>query len=246
MGLLLLLPFPLFSPLSAFFLHIAAVVFGFFCSAPFLFCQCRFFFLCQYDFLMGDFYLADKVKENLNLLCAARPFSLGLVDKDFFEELNIDARLQQLLSVLAEKLSGAVIPLLGGILTVVPNAFLGIFIVIISSYYMATDFTRINRFLLSLFPRKLRAGHEEGLWRRQADGVQAAEGVFADHRHHICAAFRRVPAAGRQICVSHRAADGVRRHPARAGDGHGAGAVVGMAVRGRGIPPAPSDCWCCI
>ncbi|MFR6027653.1 MAG: AI-2E family transporter [Christensenellales bacterium] len=47
--------------------------------------------------------------------------------------LNIDARLEQLLSVLAEKLSGAVIPLLGGILTVVPNAFLGIFIVIISS-----------------------------------------------------------------------------------------------------------------
>ena len=68
MGLLLLLPFPLFSPLSAFFLHIAAVVFGFFCSAPFLLCQCRFFFLCQYDFLMGDFYLADKVKENLNLV----------------------------------------------------------------------------------------------------------------------------------------------------------------------------------
>ena len=86
MGLLLLLPFPLFSPLSAFFLHIAAVVFGFFCSAPFLFCQCRFFFLCQYDFLMGDFYLADKVKENLNLLCAARPFSLGLGDKDFFNK----------------------------------------------------------------------------------------------------------------------------------------------------------------
>ncbi len=71
--------------------------------------------------------------------------------------LNIDARLEQLLSVLAEKLSGAVIPLLGGILTVVPNAFLGIFIVIISSYYMATDFARINRFLLSLFPQKLRS-----------------------------------------------------------------------------------------
>ncbi len=71
--------------------------------------------------------------------------------------LNMDTRLEQLLSVLAEKLSGAVIPLLGGILTVVPNAFLGIFIVIISSYYMATDFARINRFLLSLFPQKLRS-----------------------------------------------------------------------------------------
>ena len=74
MGLLFLLPFPLFSPLSAFFLHIAAVVFGFFCSAPFLLCQCRFFFLCQYDFLMGDFYLADKVKEISTSCVRLAPF----------------------------------------------------------------------------------------------------------------------------------------------------------------------------
>lgn len=40
-----------------------------------------------YDFLMGDFYLADKVKENLNLLCPAGSFALGLMNKDFFDKL---------------------------------------------------------------------------------------------------------------------------------------------------------------
>lgn len=71
--------------------------------------------------------------------------------------LNIDSRLQQLLGVLAEKLSGAVLPFLGGVITVLPNAFLAIFVIITASYYMTVDFGRINSFLLSLFPQKIRS-----------------------------------------------------------------------------------------
>ena len=36
---------------------------------------------------MWDFHLAHEVKENLNFLCAACPFALRLVDKDFFNKL---------------------------------------------------------------------------------------------------------------------------------------------------------------
>lgn len=83
----LLCLFLLLFPLFAFFLHIAAVVLGFLCPSAFLFGYRGDFFLRQFHFLVWDFHLAHEVKENLNFLCAACPFALRLVDKDFFNKL---------------------------------------------------------------------------------------------------------------------------------------------------------------
>ena len=75
--------------------------------------------------------------------------------------LNIDSRLQQLLGVLAEKLSGAVLPFLGGVITVLPNAFLAIFVIITASYYMTVDFGRIKLVSAVAVPAKDTLSYEK-------------------------------------------------------------------------------------
>lgn len=146
--------------------------------------------------------------------------------------LNMDTRLEQLLSVLAEKLSGAVIPLLGGILTVVPNAFLGIFIVIISSYYMATDFARINRFLLSLFPQKLRSD----LKNAYGDAKQTVFKLLKAYSLIVVITFAQLFIGFLLLDVKYAFLIALLTAfvdilPVL-GHGHGAGPVVGVAVRG--------------
>lgn len=67
---------------------------------------------------------------------------------------NMDNELESVLLALAEKLSGSVLPILGGLIAFVPNALLAIVIVILSTYYFAADFHRINRFIIAQLPEK--------------------------------------------------------------------------------------------
>jgi len=67
---------------------------------------------------------------------------------------NLDKELESVLLSLADKLSGSVLPILGGLITFVPNALLVIVIVILSTYYFAADFKRINRFVTAQLPEK--------------------------------------------------------------------------------------------
>lgn len=67
---------------------------------------------------------------------------------------NFDSELESALLLLANKLSGSVLPILGGVIAFVPNALLIIIIVILSTYYFAADYGRINRFIIAQLPEK--------------------------------------------------------------------------------------------
>ncbi len=72
--------------------------------------------------------------------------------------MNFDNELESALLSLADKLSGSVLPILGGIIAFVPNALLVIVVVILSTYYFAVDFKKINRFIIAQLPEKAAAG----------------------------------------------------------------------------------------
>ena len=62
---------------------------------------------------------------------------------------NLDSELEAALLSLANKLSGSVLPLLGNIIAFVPNAILTIVVVILSTYYLAVDYKKINKFIFA-------------------------------------------------------------------------------------------------
>ncbi len=64
---------------------------------------------------------------------------------------DLDGRLTELLGMLAERLSGSVLPFLAGLAAFLPNALLSVLVVLISSYYLAIDFRQFHAFLLSFF-----------------------------------------------------------------------------------------------
>lgn len=65
---------------------------------------------------------------------------------------DLDNRLTDLLGLLAERLSGSVLPFLAGLAAFLPNALLTVLVVLLSAYYLAIDFRAFHAFLLSLFP----------------------------------------------------------------------------------------------
>lgn len=67
---------------------------------------------------------------------------------------NLDSSLESALLSVADKLSGSVLPILGSLIAFVPNALLAIVIVILSTYYFAVDFQKINRFIIAQLPEK--------------------------------------------------------------------------------------------
>ena len=78
---------------------------------------------------------------------------------DFFSDL--DHHLTGLLGLLAERLSGSILPFLAGLAAFLPNALLTVLVVLLSAYYLAIDLRGFHAALLSLFPpsaaEKLRA-----------------------------------------------------------------------------------------
>ena len=126
--------------------------------------------------------LSQNVKGFLDRLRTDEQYAKDLIDKisgavpfvDLRERLieiwqNLDGELESALLALADRLSGSVLPLLGGIITFVPNALLTIFVVILSTYYFAVDFKRINRFVLSQFPEK--TANNMGMFRKEFVGT---------------------------------------------------------------------------
>lgn len=68
---------------------------------------------------------------------------------------DLDGRLTALLTSLAERLSGSVLPFLASLAASLPSALLSIAVVLIASYYFATDFRKFNAGVQKLLPQKL-------------------------------------------------------------------------------------------
>lgn len=88
--------------------------------------------------------IAARISERIPFV-NARPAVEGFLS-------DLDNRLTDLLGVLAERLSGSVLPFLAGLAAFLPNALLTVLVVLLSAYYLAIDLRGFHAFLLSLFP----------------------------------------------------------------------------------------------
>ncbi len=68
---------------------------------------------------------------------------------------DLDGRLTALLTSLAERLSGSVLPFLAGLAASLPSALLSIVVVLIAAYYFATDFKKFNAGIQNLLPQSI-------------------------------------------------------------------------------------------
>ncbi len=101
--------------------------------------------------LRDDPDFADRMVDGI---CDKLPFSgMRPALKRFFSD--VDGRLTSLLGVLAERLSGSVLPFLAGAAAFLPNALLSVAVVLLASYYFAVDFEAFNKGFLSLFPQSV-------------------------------------------------------------------------------------------
>ena len=88
--------------------------------------------------------IASRISESIPFV-DVRPAVEGFLS-------DLDNRLTDLLGMLAERLSGSVLPFLAGLAAFLPNALLTVLVVLLSAYYLAIDFRGFHAFLLSLFP----------------------------------------------------------------------------------------------
>ena len=68
---------------------------------------------------------------------------------------DLDGRLTELLSSLAEQLSGSILPFLANLVSSLPSALLSVVVVLIASYYFATDFRKFNAAVKGLIPKSM-------------------------------------------------------------------------------------------
>ena len=115
--------------------------------------------------------LSQNVKGFIDYVRNDKEYAKSLIDKidsiipfvDMRDRLsriweNLDKEMEAWLLSIANDLSGSVLPILGGIISFVPNALLVIAVVIISTYYFAVDFNRINGFIIAQLPEKAANG----------------------------------------------------------------------------------------
>jgi len=115
--------------------------------------------------------LSQNVKGFIDYVRNDKEYAKSLIDKidsiipfvDMRDRLsriweNLDKEMETWLLSVANDLSGSVLPILGGIISFVPNALLVIAVVIISTYYFAVDFNRINGFIIAQLPEKAANG----------------------------------------------------------------------------------------
>ncbi len=91
--------------------------------------------------------IADRIAEHIPFVDTSEGIHNFLSD--------LDHRLTDLLGVLLERLSGSVLPFLTGLASFLPNALLSLLVVLVSAYYFAIDFRKINESLLALFPDRV-------------------------------------------------------------------------------------------
>lgn len=115
--------------------------------------------------------LSQNVKGFIDYVRNDKEYAKSLIDKinsmipfvDMRDRLsriweNLDKEMEAWLLSIANDLSGSVLPILGGIIAFVPNALLVIAVVIISTYYFAVDYKRINGFIMAQLPEKTANG----------------------------------------------------------------------------------------
>lgn len=98
-----------------------------------------------YDHVKHDEQYAKNLIDQIN---DAIPF-IDMKDRLNAIWENLDNTLENGLLSLADNLKDSVLPILGGVIAFVPNALLTIVIVILSTYYFAVDFNKINKFVLA-------------------------------------------------------------------------------------------------
>ncbi len=69
---------------------------------------------------------------------------------------NIDVRLENATVSIITNLTSKILPILGDIITFVPEALMYIFVIVFSSYYFAVDFDKINRLIIRIMPKGAR------------------------------------------------------------------------------------------
>jgi sporulation integral membrane protein YtvI len=115
--------------------------------------------------------LSQNVKGFIDYVRNDKEYAKTLIDKinsvipfvDMRDRLgkiweNLDAEMEAWLLSVANNLSGSVLPILGGIIAFVPNALLVIAVVILSTYYFAVDYKKINSFIIAQLPEKAANG----------------------------------------------------------------------------------------
>lgn len=68
----------------------------------------------------------------------------------------VNAKLETATLGMVTEVTSKILPILGDMITFVPEAIMYIFVIVFSSYYFAVDFEKINRFFLKLLPPKVR------------------------------------------------------------------------------------------
>ncbi len=91
--------------------------------------------------------IADRIAARIPFVDASEGIRSFLAD--------LDHRLTDLLGVLAERLSGSVLPFLAGLAAFLPNALLSVLVVLLSAYYFAIDFRRLHASLLAMLPDRV-------------------------------------------------------------------------------------------
>jgi len=103
-----------------------------------------------YDHIKSDEQYAKNIIDKIS---DAIPF-IDLRDRLNGVLENLDSALEDALLNFANNISGSILPILGGVISFIPNALLTILIAILSTYYFAVDYGRINRFLIAQLPEK--------------------------------------------------------------------------------------------
>lgn len=65
---------------------------------------------------------------------------------------NIDAKLENAASGIITSVTSRILPILRDIIAFLPEAFMYIFVIVLSSYYFAVDFDRINHLIVKILP----------------------------------------------------------------------------------------------
>ncbi len=119
--------------------------------------------------------LASAIEKNVTQIRVDDAYAAQMIEKingmipfvDLRERLwemrsNLDEELWAMLLSVGEKLSGNIFDVVGSAAAFVPKAVLSIAVVIIATYYFAIDRVKINNFVLSIFPPKMRAHLKQG------------------------------------------------------------------------------------
>ncbi len=138
--------------------------------------------------------LTDTVGEILSKMQSDDSYAWDMISKinsfvPFFDitdrlweiRKTLDSKLTELLLTLAEKMSGSMIPFLGGVVRFVPRALLMLAAFVLAAYYFSIDRVVISSWVLSLFPTNVAKGLKKAkdeLWGAVSEYLRAYGLIF--------------------------------------------------------------------